>query len=92
MSPYTVFYQSPDGFYFCKTGFQEPSEAEKFVNSKLFIDDGAIFHYILKDGSELIKGQREKVCNKMFLTTMKFAVEVPANVSFMALYPLLRNR
>ncbi|RFZ90123.1 hypothetical protein D0C36_23060 [Mucilaginibacter conchicola] len=92
MSPYTVFYQSPDGFYFCKTSFNEPAEAEGFVKSKLFVDDGAIFHYILKNGSELIKGQHEKVCDKTFLATMKYAVELPANVSFMALYPLLRNR
>jgi len=52
---YSVFYQSLDVFFVCRTDFNELEQADKFITSQEFIFDGAKFHFILKDGKKLIK-------------------------------------
>ncbi|TFF34580.1 hypothetical protein [Mucilaginibacter psychrotolerans] len=75
--PYSVVYQSPDGFFVCRTDFNKLENAEEFITSKIFIYNGAKFHFILKDGKELIKGDPIQRTGKFYSDSMKFAVEIP---------------
>ncbi|MDN3584954.1 hypothetical protein [Mucilaginibacter flavus] len=75
--PYSVFYQSPDGFFVCRTDFNELEQAEEFIASRIFIFDGAKFHFVLKDGKKLIKGEPMQRTEKFYSDSMKFAVEIP---------------
>lgn len=75
--PYSVFYHSPDGFFVCKTDFLDLDQAERFITSGMFTHDGAEFHFILKDGKHLIKGEPKERTEKYYSDSMKFAVEIP---------------
>lgn len=75
--PYSVFYQSPDGFFVCRTDFKALEQADEFIASRIFIYDGAKFHFILKDGKTLIKGEPMQCTEKFYSESMKFAVEIP---------------
>jgi hypothetical protein len=75
--PYSVFYQSPDGFFVCRTDFIGLEQAEEFIASKIFTFNGAKFHFILKDGKKLIKGEPMQRNEKFYTDSMKFAVEIP---------------
>jgi hypothetical protein len=75
--PYSVFYQSPDGFFVCKTDFKDLDEAEGFITSGIFTLDGAKFHFILEDGKNLIKGEPKERTEKFYSDSMKFAVDIP---------------
>lgn len=75
--PYSVFYQSPDGFFVCKTDFKDLEQAEGFITSGVFISDGAKFHFILEDGKTLIKGEPMERTEKFYSDSMKFAVDIP---------------
>jgi len=77
--PYSVFYQSPDGFFVCKTDFKDLDEAEGFKTSEIFTRDGAEFHFMLKDGKHLIKGEPKERTEKYYSDSMKFAVEIPVS-------------
>lgn len=75
--PYSVFYQSPDGFFVCRTDFKELEQADEFIASGIFKYDHAKFHFILKDGKTLIKGEPIERSEKFYSDSMKFALEIP---------------
>ncbi|TWR24761.1 hypothetical protein FPZ43_17860 [Mucilaginibacter pallidiroseus] len=75
---YSVFYHSPDGFLVCRTDFDNLEEAENFLQTKLFIFDGAEFHFMLKDGRFLVKGEPRERTEKFYAESMRYAVEIPA--------------
>jgi len=75
--PYSVFYQSPDGFFVCKTDFKDLDETEGFIASEIFTRDGAKFHFILEDGKNLIKGEPMERTEKFYKDSMNFAVYIP---------------
>lgn len=74
---YSVFFQAPDGFFVCRTDFSDLESADDFLTSKVFIFDGAKFHFILKDGKELVKGEPLTRSNKFYSDSMKFTLEIP---------------
>lgn len=75
---FSVFYQSPDGFFVCRTDFLSLEIAEKFIISKIFIFDGAVFHFILKNGNTLVKGVPKETTAKFYADSMRYAIEIPA--------------
>jgi len=76
-STYSVFYHSPDGFFVCRTDFPDMEKAEGFLQTKAFIFDGAKFHFILKDGKTLVKGEPRERTEKFYAESMRYAVEIP---------------
>jgi hypothetical protein len=74
---YSVFYHSPDGFFVCRTDFKDLKQAEDFITSAIFIQDGGKFHFMLEDGKKLIKGEPRERTQKFYSDSMKFAVVIP---------------
>ncbi|NCD67844.1 hypothetical protein [Mucilaginibacter agri] len=52
--------------------------AEQFTLSKTFIIDGAVFHFILKNGDTLDKGVPKEKSAKFYKDSMRYAIEIPA--------------
>lgn len=81
---FSVFYQSPDGFFVCRTDFSSMEIAELFILSKIFIFDGAVFHFILKNGDTLVKGVPKEQSAKFYKESIRYAIEIPASeISFL---------
>jgi len=74
----SLFYQSPDGFFVCRTDFSSLEIAEKFIISRAFIFDGAVFHFILKNGNTLVKGVPKENTGKFYAESICYAIEIPA--------------
>jgi hypothetical protein len=75
---YSVFYGAgPKSFFQSKTDFHDLETAEKFIQSRLFVDDGYTFNFMLKNGQTLVKGKPRENSAKFFTESMKFAVDIP---------------
>ena len=75
---YSVFYSTgSNSFFQSKTDFNDLATAEKFIQSRLFVYDGYVFNFMLRNGKVLVKGKPKDQSAKYLEDSMRFAVDIP---------------
>jgi hypothetical protein len=74
----SVFYSAGPGCFFqSRTDFFSREDAEIFIGSRFFTEEGFVFYFMLLNGTVLLKGSPQENTAKYFSAAMEFAVDIP---------------